>query len=244
MKNANKIIDNLMLEFGFRRKREVAEYFGVSPQALSIWIAKNQIPAKHLLKLSQESAISRNKSFRIKTSKIRDSDTKKEMKAVIEYLLRENNTLKKQLKKLQKQIDKKRISRSSDRLFDKIISDTLYISGRVSDGVITELDGKWELIMGYKKSQLKGLRFDHSDLIHPDELEKVKKIKERLDNSTAISLTRYSTIQRWKNGSSGEYIMLSMVWDVNIEEDVVLVVCKPIDQFIEGSEEKKLGMMD
>ena len=27
MKNANKIIDNLMLEFGFRRKREVAASF-------------------------------------------------------------------------------------------------------------------------------------------------------------------------------------------------------------------------
>ena len=43
-----------MMENGLRHKYQVAEYFGVTPQALSIWIAKNQIPPKHLLKLSLE----------------------------------------------------------------------------------------------------------------------------------------------------------------------------------------------
>ena len=54
MENALDIINDVMDKHRFRHKRDVAEYFGVTPQALSIWIAKNQIPPKHLLKLSQE----------------------------------------------------------------------------------------------------------------------------------------------------------------------------------------------
>ena len=54
MENALDIINEVMDKHRFRHKRDVAEYFGVTPQALSIWIAKNQIPPKHLLKLSQE----------------------------------------------------------------------------------------------------------------------------------------------------------------------------------------------
>ena len=54
MQNTKKIINNMMRDHGFRRQRDVADYFGVTPQALSIWIAKNQIPPRHLLKLSQD----------------------------------------------------------------------------------------------------------------------------------------------------------------------------------------------
>ena len=54
MENALDIINDVMDRHRFRHKRDVAEYFGVTPQALSIWIAKNQIPPKHLLKLSLE----------------------------------------------------------------------------------------------------------------------------------------------------------------------------------------------
>ena len=54
MKNTSEIINNLMELRGMKRKRDVAHYFGVSPQALSIWIAKDQIPPKHLLKLSRQ----------------------------------------------------------------------------------------------------------------------------------------------------------------------------------------------
>ena len=53
MESARDTINNIMNERGFRHKHQVADYFGVSPQALSIWIAKNQIPPKHLLKISQ-----------------------------------------------------------------------------------------------------------------------------------------------------------------------------------------------
>ena len=53
MENALDIINDVMDKHRFRHKRDVAEYFGVTP-SLSIWIAKNQILPKHLLKLSQE----------------------------------------------------------------------------------------------------------------------------------------------------------------------------------------------
>ena len=54
MEKASDIINELMSRKEFRRKRDVADFFGVSPQALSIWIAKGVIPPKHLLKLSIE----------------------------------------------------------------------------------------------------------------------------------------------------------------------------------------------
>ena len=126
----------------------------------------------------------------------------------------------------------KRAGETRGGVFDRVTADTLYISGRMSDGVITDLDGKWEEVMGYKHSELKGLKYDGENLIHPDDLQKVKNIEKNLKESTTIYLTRYSTIQRWKHGKTGEYIMLSMVWDVNVEEDVGVVGCKPIDGFI------------
>ena len=55
-------------------------------------------------------------------------------------------------------------------------SDSLLIAGRVSDGIITQVDGKWSEIMGYDSDQLTGLRYDREDLIHPNELKKVQKI--------------------------------------------------------------------
>ena len=39
---------------------------------------------------------------------------------------------------------------------------------------------------------------------------------------------------RWKNGKTGKYIMLSMVWDINVQEDTAIVVCKPIDGFFDA----------
>ena len=74
MENAIDIINNVMDKHRFRHKRDVAEYFGVTPQALSIWIAKNQIPPKHLLKLSQENKVDvpiniNNNKFWIKVKK-------------------------------------------------------------------------------------------------------------------------------------------------------------------------------
>ena len=155
-----------------------------------------------------------------------------ELQSVVNYLMRENISLKDQLRGMKEKAKNKRARETRGGVFDRVTADTLYISGRMSDGVITDLDGKWEEVMGYKHSELKGLRYDGENLIHPDDLEKVKNIEKNLKESTTISLTRYSTIQRWKHGKTGEYIMLSMVWDVNVEEDIGLVVCKTIDGFI------------
>ena len=231
MENALDIINDVMDRHRFRHKRDVAEYFGVTPQALSIWIAKNQIPPKHLLKLSQENKV--EVPFSINNSDtLEKSSSPEEFQSVINYLMRENIALKDELRGLKEKTKNKSIKKHQGGVFDKLTTDTLYISGRMSDGIITDLDGKWESVMGYKPSELKGTRYDGESLIHPEDLKGVKKIEQNLKESKIISLSRYCTIQRWKHGKSGDYIMLSMVWDVNVEEDIGLVVCKPIDGFI------------
>ena len=231
MENALDIINDVMDKHRFRHKRDVAEYFGVTPQALSIWIAKNQIPPKHLLKLSLENKaevpLSMNNS-----GMLEKSSSPEELQSVINYLMRENISLKDELRGLKEKAKNKSIKKHQGGVFDKLTTDTLYISGRMSDGIITDLDGKWESVMGYKPSELKGTRYDGESLIHPEDLKGVKKIEQNLKESKIISLSRYCTIQRWKHGKSGDYVMLSMVWDVNVEEDIGLVVCKPIDGFI------------
>jgi len=229
MKRAIDIINTIMSKNGFRQKREVAKYFGVTPQALSIWIAKDQIPPKHLLKLSEENSLEESRTNTIDSSI--KFNPKNEKEAVINYLMKENLRLKDELLKIK---ENKKIAKPKGKLFDRLISDSLYISGRVSDGIITDLDGKWEKVMGYLNSELEGRSYDSEDLIHPDDLKHIKKHQGTLNKSNIISLSRYSTIQRWKHGKSEEYIMLSMVWDVDVEEDTALVVCKPIDGFIDA----------
>tara|TARA_B100000900_G_C20517194_1_gene690584 strand:+ start:261 stop:962 length:702 start_codon:yes stop_codon:yes gene_type:complete len=231
MENALDIINRVMDKHRFRHKRDVAEYFGVTPQALSIWIAKNQIPPKHLLKLSEENTKEIPTAIKIGGVTEKPSSPE-EIQSVINYLMRENISLKDELAGLKEKTKNKPLKKHQGGVFDRLATDTLYISGRMSDGIITDLDGKWEKVMGYKPSELKGTRYDGESLIHPDDLKGVKKIEQNLKKSTIISLTRYCTIQRWKHGKTGKYIMLSMVWDVNVKEDIGLVVCKPIDGFI------------
>jgi hypothetical protein len=86
--------------------------------------------------------------------------------------------------------------------------------------------------MGYSANQLTGLRYDREDLIHPDELKRVQKIQQTLKNSESISQSKYSTIQRWKHGKSNKYIMLSMVWEVDLTKDTAIILSKPIDRFM------------
>ena len=229
MESARETINNIMNERGFRHKHQVADYFGVSPQALSIWIAKNQIPPKHLLKISQEKN-SQQVERRTPDGLSVASGSKEELQSVINYLMRENNTLKQEITNLKQ--GQSGALEPKGGVFDKVFADSLYISGRVSDGVIVDLDGKWESVMGYKKEQLAEKQYDSKDLIHPNDLEHVKKLQTELNQTRIISSTRYSTIQRWKHGKTGEYVMLSMVWDVDVDADTVLVVCKPIDGFI------------
>ena len=93
MENALDIINKVMDKYKFRHKRDVAEYFGVTPQALSIWIAKNQIPPKHLLKLSQENR--KDIPVAIKTGVVMEKQSSpEETQSVVDYLMRENISLK------------------------------------------------------------------------------------------------------------------------------------------------------
>ncbi|MDC0480175.1 PAS domain-containing protein [bacterium] len=230
MENAKEIIHNLMTHQGYRRKREAAAFFGVSPQALSLWIAKGEIPPKHLLKLSQQN-IMINPS---QTSSSSGTQSSAESKTVIDYLMRENVALKQEMETLRAETVQLKTPSQKGDLLDKIVADSLLICGRVSDGIITEVDGKWPEILGYDKNELVGHRYDREEWIHPDDLSRSQKVQEKLIKSESITESRYSTIQRWKNGKTGKYIMLSMVWDINIQEDTAIVVCKPIDGFFDA----------
>ena len=236
MENVKEIINNLMINKGLRRKRDVAAFFGVSPQALSFWIAKNQIPPKHLLKLSQQN-IMINPSESSSISPTPGSHPTEDSKTVIDYLMRENVSLKQELESLRSEIVELKAPSQKDNLLDKIVADSLLICGRVTDGIITEVDGKWKNILGYDDNQLVGHRYDRADLIHPDELKRVWRIQEKLKGTESITESRYCTIQRWKHGQTGDYVMLSMVWDVNVTENKAIVICKPIDRFIGGEGE-------
>ena len=236
MENVKEIINNLMINKGLRRKRDVAAFFGVSPQALSFWIAKNQIPPKHLLKLSQQN-IMINPSESSSISSTPGSHPTQDSKTVIDYLMRENVSLKQELESLRAEIVQLKAPSQKDNLLDKIVADSLLICGRVTDGIITEVDGKWKDILGYDDNQLVGHRYDRADLIHPDELKRVWRIQEKLKGTETITESRYCTIQRWKHGQTGDYVMLSMVWDVNVTENKAIVICKPIDRFIGGGGE-------
>jgi len=101
MDSALEVINKIMHKHRFRHKRDVAEYFGVTPQALSIWIAKNQIPPKHLLKISEEKSLKNAQSGnnQIETP---TGGSKEELQSVVNYLLRENAKLKKNLERLNK----------------------------------------------------------------------------------------------------------------------------------------------
>jgi PAS domain-containing protein len=233
MEQEEEIINNLMINQGLRRKRDVAAFFGVSPQALSFWIAKNQIPPKHLLKLSHQN-IMINPSESSSISRTPGPHPTEDSKTVIDYLMRENVSLKQELESLKAEIVKLKTPSLKDSLLDKIVADSLLICGRVTDGIITEVDGKWKDILGYDDNQLVGHRYDRADLIHPDELKRVWRNQEKLKGTESITESRYCTIQRWKHGQTGDYVMLSMVWDVNVTENKAIVICKPIDRFIGG----------
>lgn len=230
MNKAIDVINNLMLDHGMKRKRDVARYFGVSPQALSLWIAKNHIPPKHLLKIKDQNSMEKTRNYLTKNI-YKSSEEKEELDAVVNYLMKENLRLKEELKSLKENQLFER--NNTETVFDKIIAETLYLSGKVSDGVILETHGDWEKLMGYEQEQLIGMSYDKNDLIHPDDLKAAKKIQQKLKQSESITSSKYSTIQRWKNKKTGQYILLSMVWDINVQKDHALIVSKPIDSIVQ-----------
>ena len=63
---------------------------------------------------------------------------------------------------------------------------------------------------------------------------KIKKNQMNILKSRGMKESRFSTIRRWKHGKTGQYILLSMVWYIDIDNDQVEIVAKPIDLTFDG----------
>jgi len=224
-----KIVSDIMANQGFRHKYQVAKYFGVTPQAVSTWLTNGTMPSKHILKYQSEIAVSNPLSTPVPVSV---EESNKQHKTVIDYLINENVILKNQIARLKENLENLRSSKGKGDLIDKLNAETLFISGRISDGVITDAQGNWQKVMGYNENDLVGHKYDREDLIHPDEFDRTKRHQRILKKSEGIKETRFSTIQRWKHGETGQYVMLSMVWYANIEDDQMDIVAKPIDSYM------------
>ena len=225
MNKAQEIISRVMVENGYRHKYQVAEYFGVTPQAISAWLTKGEVPSKHLLKVRSE----------IQTPDIPDHQepSLEDRKTVIDYLINENVRLKKEVATLKLESNKTSTD-SDDDLISKLNSRSLVLKGRVSDGVITDIGGDWYNILGYHKSDLVGHSYDEG-FIHEEDSLQIKQNQSNILRSTGLKESRFSTIRRWKHNSTDQYIMLCMVWYVDIENDEVEIVAKPIDQNIQDN---------
>ena len=225
MNKAQEIISRVMVENGYRHKYQVAEYFGVTPQAISAWLTKGEVPSKHLLKVRSE----------IQTPDIPDHQepSLEDRKTVIDYLINENVRLKKEIATLKLESNKTNTD-SDDDLLSKLNSRSLVLKGRVSDGVITDIGGDWYNILGYHKSDLVGHSYDEG-FIHEEDSLQIKQNQTNILRSTGLKESRFSTIRRWKHNSTDQYIMLCMVWYVDIENDEVEIAAKPIDQNIQDN---------
>ena len=225
MTKVQEIIFQVMADKGFRHKYEVAEYFGVTPQALSTWLTTGRVPSKHLLKVQTE----------IQTPNLPPAidPTMEDKQTVIDYLINENMRLKNEIVQLKSKVQNLQSSKNKDDLIERINARSLFIAGRLSDGIITNVSGDWKKAMGYNETDLVGHRYDE-DFIHPDEFERTKRHQNNIQQSTAVKETRFSTVQRWKNGQTGNYVMLSMVWYVDVKKDLVEIIAKPIDNNFGG----------
>ncbi|MEC7621575.1 MAG: helix-turn-helix domain-containing protein [Candidatus Neomarinimicrobiota bacterium] len=225
MNKAQEIISRVMVENGYRHKYQVAEYFGVTPQAISTWLTKGEVPSKHLLKVRSE----------IQTPDIpnHQEPSLEDRKTVIDYLINENVRLKKEIATLKLESSKINTD-SNDDLLSKLNSRSLVLKGRVSDGVITNIGGDWYNILGYHKSDLVGHSYDEG-FIHKEDSLQIKQNQTNILRSTGLKESRFSTIRRWKHKDTDQYIMLCMVWYVDIENDEVEIIAKPIDENLQDS---------
>ena len=225
MNIVQETISKVMIHYGFRHKYEVAEYFGVTPQALSTWLTKGQIPSKHLLKVKSD--------IHQPEMPVPSDPTIEDNKTVIDYLINENVKLKNQIRKLDIDLAQVHTDKTDDDLFKKINARTLVLIGRLSDGFITEIGGKWYETMGYKESELVNHTYDEG-FIHPEDSAKIKKNQNNILKSRGMKESRFSTIRRWRHAKTGQYILLSMVWYIDTENDRVEIVAKPIDLIFDG----------
>lgn len=225
MNKAQKLINRIMMENGLRHKYQVAEYFGVTPQAISTWLTKGEVPSKHQLKVRSE----------VEQREMPDNHepTSEDRKTVIDYLINENVTLKNQITNLKAELQMSK-SKGNDDLISKINSKSLVLKGRVTDGMITEIGGDWHGLLGYKESDLLNHKYDEG-FIHKEDTFKIQKNQANLLRSTGLKESRFSTIRRWKHKKNNEYIMLCMVWYVDVENDEIEIIAKPIDHQIQDT---------
>ncbi len=225
MNKAQKLINRIMLENGLRHKYQVAEYFGVTPQAISTWLTKGEVPSKHQLKVRSE----------VEQTEMPDhhEPTSEDRKTVIDYLINENVTLKNQIANLKAELQMSK-SKGNDDLISKINSKSLVLKGRVTDGMITEIGGDWHRLLGYKESDLVNHKYDEG-FIHKEDAFKIQQNQANLLRSTGLKESRFSTIRRWKHKKNNEYTMLCMVWYVDIENDEIEIIAKPIDHQIQDT---------
>ena len=214
-----------MMENGLRHKYQVAEYFGVTPQAISTWLTKGKVPSKHQLKVRSE----------VEQREMPDNHepTSEDRKTVIDYLINENVTLKNQITNLKAELQMSK-SKGNDDLISKINSKSLVLKGRVTDGIITEIGGDWHGLLGYKESDLLNHKYDEG-FIHKEDAFKIQQNQANLLKSTGLKESRFSTIRRWKHKKNNEYIMLCMVWYVDVENDEIEIIAKPIDHQIQDT---------
>ena len=225
MNKAQKLINRIMMENGLRHKYQVAEYFGVTPQAISAWLTKGEVPSKHQLKVRSE----------VEQTEMPDhhEPTSEDRKTVIDYLINENVALKNQVANLKTELQMSK-SKGNDDLISKINSKSLVLKGRVTDGMITEIGGDWHGLLGYKESDLVNHKYDEG-FIHEEDAFKIQQNQANLLRSTGLKESRFSTIRRWKHKKNNEYIMLCMVWYVNVENDEIEIIAKPIDHQIQDT---------
>ena len=214
-----------MLENGLRHKYQVAEYFGVTPQAISTRLTKGEVPSKHQLKVRGE----------VEQTEMPDhhEPTSEDRKTVIDYLINENVTLKNQIANLKAELQMSK-SKGNDDLISKINSKSLVLKGRVTDGMITEIGGDWHGLLGYKESDLVNHKYDEG-FIHKEDAFKIQQNQANLLRSTGLNESSFSTIRRWKHKKNNEYIMLCMVWYVDMENDEIEIIAKPIDHQIQDT---------
>ena len=164
MNKAQEIISRVMIKNGYRHKYQVAEYFGVTPQAISTWLTKGEVPSKHLLKVRTE----------IQPPNIPDPQepSTEDRKTVIDYLINENVRLKKEISNLKLKFSKINTD-SNDDLLSKLNSRSLVLKGRVSDGMITDVGGDWYKLLGYQQSDLINHKYDEG-FIHKEDTFKIQ----------------------------------------------------------------------
>ena len=225
MNKAQKLINRIMMENGLRHKYQVAEYFGVTPQAISTWLTKGKVPSKHQLKVREEIEYTELPNHKEPSS--RDKRT------VIDYLINENVRLKNQIAALKTSHNGSRFNEDND-LISKLNSKSLVLKGRVTDGMITDVGGDWYGLLGYHKTDLVNHTYDEG-FIHKDDAFKIQQNQANLLRSTGLKESRFSTIRRWRHKKTGHYIMLCMVWYVDIENNDIEIIAKPIDHQIQDN---------